>query len=125
MKAVVYDAPRSFTVTDVPVPEPGPGEVRIKVLAAGVCGTDLHILKGDVPAVEPGRILGHEGVGIHGLWPAKRQAKAWGRTRARSMTLLKQSGRVIQPHVVLKLLFRGILRMRTCRGGLLRVRHMG
>ena len=41
MKAVVYDAPRSFTVTDVPVPEPGPGEVRIKVLAAGVCGTDL------------------------------------------------------------------------------------
>lgn len=36
----------------------------IKIGACGVCGTDLHILKGDVPTCEPGRILGHEGVGV-------------------------------------------------------------
>ncbi|WP_068427301.1 zinc-dependent alcohol dehydrogenase family protein [Piscicoccus intestinalis] len=63
MKAVVYDAPRSFTVTDVPVPEPGPGEVRIKVLAAGVCGTDLHLHEGQFLAVYP-MTPGHETVGL-------------------------------------------------------------
>ena len=35
----------------------------MRVDTTTICGTDLHILKGDVPAVEPGRILGHEGVG--------------------------------------------------------------
>ncbi len=63
MKAVVYDAPRSFSVTDVPVPEAGPGEVRIKVDQVGVCGTDLHIHEGDFNAVFP-LIPGHELVGV-------------------------------------------------------------
>ena len=62
MKAVVYDAPRSFETRDIPVPGPGPGEVRIKVIQVGVCGTDLHIHNGDFMAKFP-LIPGHELVG--------------------------------------------------------------
>ena len=63
MRAVVYDAPRDFAVTDVPVPAVGPGEIRIKVIQVGVCGTDLHIHHGDFQAVFP-LIPGHELVGV-------------------------------------------------------------
>jgi D-arabinitol dehydrogenase (NADP+) len=63
MKAVLYDAPRSYAVTDVATPEAGPGEVRIKVELVGVCGTDLHIHEGDFNAVFP-LIPGHEVVGM-------------------------------------------------------------
>jgi threonyl-tRNA synthetase len=48
---------------DVPIPEPGPGQVRIKVLAAGICGTDKHLCAGDATVIEkakPPRTLGHE-----------------------------------------------------------------
>ena len=62
MKAVLYDAPRSYAVTEIPTPEVGPGEVRIKVAQVGVCGTDLHIHNGDFNAVFP-LIPGHELVG--------------------------------------------------------------
>jgi D-arabinitol dehydrogenase (NADP+) len=62
MRAVVYDAPRSWAITDIPDPEPGPGDVRIKVIQVGVCGTDLHIHNGDFNAVFP-LIPGHELVG--------------------------------------------------------------
>src|SRR4051795_12488153 len=63
MKAVLYDAPRSYSVTDVPTPEAAPGEIRIKVDQVGVCGTDLHIHEGDFNAVFP-LIPGHELVGV-------------------------------------------------------------
>jgi D-arabinitol dehydrogenase (NADP+) len=63
MKAVLYDAPRSYAVTDIPMPEVGAGEVRIKVRQVGVCGTDLHIHNGDFNAVFP-LIPGHELVGV-------------------------------------------------------------
>jgi D-arabinitol dehydrogenase (NADP+) len=63
MRAVLYDAPRSYAVTDVPTPEPAAGEVRIKVDQVGVCGTDLHIHEGDFNAVFP-LIPGHELVGV-------------------------------------------------------------
>ena len=62
MKAVLYDAPRSYAVTDIPTPVAGPGEVRIRVHQVGVCGTDLHIHNGDFQAVFP-LIPGHELVG--------------------------------------------------------------
>jgi propanol-preferring alcohol dehydrogenase len=48
---------------DVPVPEPGPGQVLLRVLACGVCRTDLHLLDGEVTIAEPPRILGHQIVG--------------------------------------------------------------
>jgi D-arabinitol dehydrogenase (NADP+) len=63
MKAVVYDAPRSYTVKDIPTPDANAGEVRIKVDQVGVCGTDLHIHEGDFNAVFP-LIPGHELVGV-------------------------------------------------------------
>jgi len=63
MKAVLYDGPRSYAVTDIPTPEVGPGEVRIRVGQVGVCGTDLHIHNGDFNAVFP-LIPGHELVGV-------------------------------------------------------------
>jgi D-arabinitol dehydrogenase (NADP+) len=63
MKAVVYDAPRSYEVKQIPTPVPGPGEVLIKVIQVGVCGTDLHIHEGDFNAVFP-LIPGHELVGV-------------------------------------------------------------
>jgi D-arabinitol dehydrogenase (NADP+) len=63
MKAVLYDAPRSYSVTDAPTPQAGPGEIRIKVDQVGVCGTDLHIHEGDFNAVFP-LIPGHELVGV-------------------------------------------------------------
>jgi len=50
-------------VDGVPIPEPGPGEVRVKVLAAGICGTDKHLCRGDATVREkakPPRTLGHE-----------------------------------------------------------------
>jgi D-arabinitol dehydrogenase (NADP+) len=62
MKAVVYDAARSYAVKEIPVPDAGAGEVRIKVDQVGVCGTDLHIHEGDFNAVFP-LIPGHELVG--------------------------------------------------------------
>jgi D-arabinitol dehydrogenase (NADP+) len=63
MKAVVYDAARSYAVTEIPTPEAGAGEVRIKADQVGVCGTDLHIHEGDFNAVFP-LIPGHELVGV-------------------------------------------------------------
>lgn len=62
MKAVVYDAPQKYIVADVPLVQAGPGEVRIKVLQVGMCGTDVHIHSGDFGAVFP-LTPGHELVG--------------------------------------------------------------
>ncbi|WP_298016293.1 zinc-dependent alcohol dehydrogenase family protein [uncultured Castellaniella sp.] len=65
MKALVYQGPGKISWKKVPVPGlMQPTDVIVKVTRTTICGTDLHILKGDVPAVTAGRILGHEGVGI-------------------------------------------------------------
>ena len=64
MKALVYEGPGQKSWKDVPDPQiSDPRDAIIKIDSTTICGTDLHILKGDVPAVTPGRILGHEGVG--------------------------------------------------------------
>ena len=65
MKALTYGGPgvRAWeTVPDPVVQEPT--DLVVEIGSSTICGTDLHILKGDVPTVEPGRILGHEAVGI-------------------------------------------------------------
>lgn len=62
MKAVLYDAPGSFELAEVPVPTMGRLDVRIKVHQAGVCGTDLHLHHGTYMGVYP-LIPGHEMVG--------------------------------------------------------------
>jgi alcohol dehydrogenase len=64
MKALVYHGPGNKAWEDVPDPKIiQPTDVIVRVETTTICGTDLHILKGDVPAVAEGRILGHEGVG--------------------------------------------------------------
>jgi alcohol dehydrogenase len=65
MKALVYKGPGQKSWEEVPDPKiQQPTDVVVKMAATTICGTDLHILKGDVPEVEPGRILGHEGIGV-------------------------------------------------------------
>ncbi|WP_314615881.1 alcohol dehydrogenase catalytic domain-containing protein [Streptomyces stackebrandtii] len=64
MKALVFQGPGRIAWQDVPDPvieDPADAIVRVDVVT--ICGTDLHILKGDVPEVTPGRVLGHEAVG--------------------------------------------------------------
>jgi alcohol dehydrogenase len=64
MKALVYHGPGNKGWDEVPDPQViDPTDAIIQVDTTTICGTDLHILKGDVPAVTEGRILGHEGVG--------------------------------------------------------------
>ena len=64
MKALVYHGPGQRSWDTVPNPTiQQPTDAIVKIDTSTICGTDLHILKGDVPAVTPGRILGHEAVG--------------------------------------------------------------
>jgi alcohol dehydrogenase len=64
MKALVYEGPGSKAWVDVPDPTiQGDTDAIVQVDATTICGTDLHILAGDVPEVATGRILGHEAVG--------------------------------------------------------------
>jgi len=65
MKALVYQGPGQKALEERRLPDiDAPGDAIVQVTKTTICGTDLHILKGDVPTCEPGRILGHEGVGI-------------------------------------------------------------
>ena len=65
MKALVYKGPGLKAWEEVPDPViHRPTDVVVKMDATTICGTDLHILKGDVPEVAVGRILGHEGIGV-------------------------------------------------------------
>ncbi|WP_026214949.1 zinc-dependent alcohol dehydrogenase family protein [Nonomuraea coxensis] len=64
MKALIYHGPGRRAWEETPDPRlVEPTDAIVRVDTTTICGTDLHILKGDVPAVEPGRILGHEAVG--------------------------------------------------------------
>src|SRR5260370_27680557 len=64
MRALVHHGPGTKAWEEVPKPEIiADTDAIVRVDAVTICGTDLHILKGDVPAVTDGRILGHEAVG--------------------------------------------------------------
>jgi len=63
MKAIVYEKPIEWRYTDVPDPTPGPGQVRLKVVASGVCGTDVHLHAGEFGPTYP-LTPGHEIVGV-------------------------------------------------------------
>ena len=65
MKALVYLGPANKALQERPKPEiKASTDAIVKIVKTTICGTDLHILKGDVATCQPGRILGHEGVGI-------------------------------------------------------------
>lgn len=63
MNAAVFAGPGRIVLDRKPVPEAGPGEAVVKVTMTTICGTDVHILKGEYP-VAPGLIVGHEPVGV-------------------------------------------------------------
>ncbi|MDR3214265.1 MAG: zinc-dependent alcohol dehydrogenase family protein [Azoarcus sp.] len=65
MKALIYNGPAKKTWTDKADPAiEKPTDVIVRITHTTICGTDLHILKGDVSTIAPGRVLGHEGVGV-------------------------------------------------------------
>jgi alcohol dehydrogenase len=65
MKALVYHGPGKKALEERPKPEiTAPTDAIVKIIKTTICGTDLHILRGDVPTCAPGRILGHEGMGV-------------------------------------------------------------
>lgn len=65
MKALVYSGPGRRKLEDRPKPSiESPSDAIVRLARSTICGTDLHILKGDVSTCAPGRILGHEGVGV-------------------------------------------------------------
>ena len=69
MKANVFHSPGNFALEEKPIPSPGYGEAVIRVHLTTICGTDIHIIKGEYP-VKPGLTIGHEAVGvIHELGP--------------------------------------------------------
>lgn len=63
MKALVFRGPNKIGIEQVSIPKPGPGEAVIRVTLTTICGTDLHILKGEYP-VRAGLTIGHEPVGV-------------------------------------------------------------
>jgi len=65
MKALVYHSPGNKSWEEKPKPQlVKPTDAIVKISKTTICGTDLHIMKGDVPTVTDGRIIGHEGVGV-------------------------------------------------------------
>ena len=66
MKCAVYYGKQDLRVEERPVPRPGRGEVLVRVMACGVCGTDVHIFQGDPGAADcpPGTVPGHEFAGV-------------------------------------------------------------
>ena len=78
MKALVYQGREKKALEERPKPKiTASTDAVVKITKTTICGTDLHILKGDVPSCKPGRILGHEGVGVvEAVGPAVTMFKA-------------------------------------------------
>jgi threonine dehydrogenase-like Zn-dependent dehydrogenase len=65
MKAVVFHAVGDIRVDDVPEPKlQAPTDAIIRLTSSAICGTDLHFVRGTMPGMKPGTVLGHEGVGV-------------------------------------------------------------
>lgn len=82
MKALVYQGPWKMSLEELPEPEPGPGEVLLRPLATGICGSDVHGFTGESGRRKPGMVMGHEVVaevigpagGVGGIRPGDRVA---------------------------------------------------
>jgi len=65
MKAIVFHGVGDISLEDVPEPAiQDPTDAIVRLTASAICGTDLHFVRGTMPGMKPGRILGHEGVGV-------------------------------------------------------------
>ena len=63
MKALTFVSPGKIELVEKPIPEPGYGQALMRITTTTICGTDVHILKGEYP-VKPGLTIGHEPVGV-------------------------------------------------------------
>lgn len=63
MKALLYEGPHKLRVADMPEPSPGPGEVKLRVGACGICGSDVHGYTGESGRRTAGQVMGHEFAG--------------------------------------------------------------
>ena len=63
MRAAVFEQKGKISMREVPRPTPGPGEALIRVTLTTICGTDIHILRGEYP-VKQGLVIGHEPAGV-------------------------------------------------------------
>jgi alcohol dehydrogenase len=63
MRALVFRAPGDIAIQEVPKPHAGPGQALVRVTLTTICGTDVHIMKGEYP-VKSGLVIGHEPVGV-------------------------------------------------------------
>jgi threonine dehydrogenase-like Zn-dependent dehydrogenase len=63
MKSNVFHAPGKFGLEAKPIPRAGPGDAVIEVRMTTICGTDIHIVRGEYP-VQPGLTIGHEAMGV-------------------------------------------------------------
>src|SRR5215469_4882058 len=65
MKAVVFHGVGDIRIENVPDPRiEQPTDAIVRLTASAICGTDLHMIRGTLPGMKPGTILGHEGVGV-------------------------------------------------------------
>jgi len=65
MKAVVFHGVGDIHLDQVPEPKiQDPTDAIVRLTASAICGTDLHMIRGTLPGMKPGTILGHEGIGI-------------------------------------------------------------
>ncbi|KAF9027147.1 alcohol dehydrogenase GroES domain-containing protein [Hymenopellis radicata] len=88
MKALVYNGTPTPSIEERAIPQIAkPTDAIVKMSKGSICGTDLHILKGDVPTVTKGRILGHEGVGVvESVGPAVKSFKVGDRVIISAIT---------------------------------------
>ena len=63
MKAAVFVEPGRIELTEKPIPEVGPNDALVRITTTTICGTDIHILKGEYPVAQ-GLTVGHEPVGV-------------------------------------------------------------
>jgi (R,R)-butanediol dehydrogenase / meso-butanediol dehydrogenase / diacetyl reductase len=63
MKAVFYEGPNMLSIRETPIPEPAPGEALLRILYSGICGSDIHVYRGEHKRGKTGVILCHEFVG--------------------------------------------------------------
>ena len=98
MKALIFEGPETISVKEVPIPTPGFGEVVIQVTLTTICGTDVHILRGEYP-VKRGLIIGHEAVGrIHEIGPGVAGYSVGDRVLVGAITPCGQCGFCLDGH---------------------------
>jgi len=98
MEANVFRGVDRFGIEEVERPRPGPGEAVLKVTLTTICGTDLHIVRGEYP-VRPGLVIGHEPVGvIHELGPGVTGYAVGDRVLVGAITPCGQCGACLSGH---------------------------